>query len=313
MKPFYFSLAFLICLGFTGCETQSANDDSQSDVSALSVKEAKTIFETVYLNVIKENAAVTRSADSDECNHPSIVPSDFTPQWEKATKSSDLQKASVEVPIQTDSKYFVHVLTTGKMKPVAQKLIVSKNADGVESVQLLTLASLSDIYSSVAIKNFNQCGDKAGFTGIALYNTLDGQPAGVEEYSNGEMIASTYSENGQMNPAEVRAITGAVLYDNTQSGSFDQPLWIETGGGSTLPPPPFDICSKCHRIKAQCICPPEDTPANRDQYCTKCGDYLSGGKCVNPKCSSASREYCPKCGSTMGVGDICLVCGYVKR
>lgn len=312
MKRLYLSVAFALCLAVIGCNKQHFNDEAQASPTGLSVEAAKAIFEEAYLKTIQGKAGImARSVSAEQSTPQSIVPDDYTPQWEKASMSGNYNESYVEVPILTDAKYYAYIGTTSEIKLLSQKLIVKKNSDK-ETVVLLTLIPTSQTLSSVEIKKFNAGASKGNFDGVALYNYIDGQLYGMEEYANGNMVNSMYADNGNFDVDAGKQIMEDINIDVTPVAPAN--LWIETYPNRPPLEDPFK-CYKCGKNRLTCDCGKLPPTPGEDSYCKKCGGYLSNGKCHNAACNIGEIDpvnpSCPRCGATMNKENMgCLVCGY---
>ena len=111
-KNIYYSSLFLF-LGlflYISCVDDVIVHPDTSEQSYLSVREAKSFFESNYTSSYSRNASTPNDSDR-------LSPGNFTPLWEKSFVGSNNHVGSVEVPISSSSATCTMTINTGKTIP----------------------------------------------------------------------------------------------------------------------------------------------------------------------------------------------------
>lgn len=174
LKCFVYSLFVLVvigiaysCIGYNDSEI----DIESAESNVISLKEAKAYFGETMQKVPMERAMGTPS---------SLVPKEFTPIWEKAISSTQDNLSCLNVPIQSGvrykAKYTANLGATkkGEIVNVYQKLIIVKDiknqAVGQYLLSLIPDKRYEAKFKRAVGEKFISCGEKSGFSGIAIYS-----------------------------------------------------------------------------------------------------------------------------------------------
>lgn len=160
-------------------------------VAGFSLQEAKEYFE----EQAGMEPVMTRSA-----GRGALDPGDFAPYWESAVASSQCRLGSYDVPIAPAYRFKAVVADgngrAGKVE-VGQKLVVVKNLDtGRMSQYILSLIptrSLAPRSGRQLCDAFVNCGDKGGFSGLAVYTCVySSVVACVSRYEDGRRMEGVF-------------------------------------------------------------------------------------------------------------------------
>lgn len=160
-------------------------------VAGFSLQEAKEYFE----EQAGMEPVMTRSA-----GRAALDPGDFAPYWESAVASSQCRLGSYDVPIAPAYRFKAVVADgngrAGKVE-VGQKLVVVKNLDtGRMSQYILSLIptrSLAPRSGRQLCDAFVNCGDKGGFSGLAVYTCVySSVVACVSRYEDGRRMEGVF-------------------------------------------------------------------------------------------------------------------------
>lgn len=193
LRCFVYSLFVLAVIGITyscvgyndsGIDTESANSN------VISLKEAKAYFEETMQKVPMERTIGTPS---------SLIPKEFTPIWEEATSSTLGNLSCLNIPIQRSIRYKAKYIDNlgmakkGEIVNVYQKLIIVKDIRN-QTVGQYLLSLIPDKryetkFKQSIEKKFISCGEKNGFSGIAIYSIPQFKATfKVEIYADGKIV-----------------------------------------------------------------------------------------------------------------------------
>lgn len=194
-KSFYIysvvgALLSLLCM--VNCTDRELFQGQHADgVAGFSLQEAKEYFE----EQAGMEPVMTRSA-----GRAALDPGDFAPYWESAVASSQCRLGSYDVPIAPAYRFKAVVADgngrAGKVE-VGQKLVVVKNLDtGRMSQYILSLIptrSLAPRSGRQLCDAFVNCGDKGGFSGLAVYTCVySSVVACVSRYEDGRRMEGVF-------------------------------------------------------------------------------------------------------------------------
>lgn len=194
-KSFYIysvvgALLSLLCM--VNCTDRELFQGQHADgVAGFSLQEAKEYF---------EEQAGTEPVMSRSAGRAALDPGDFAPYWESAVASSQCRLGSYDVPIAPAYRFKAVVADgngrAGKVE-VGQKLVVVKNLDtGRMSQYILSLIptrSLAPRSGRQLCDAFVNCGDKGGFSGLAVYTCVySSVVACVSRYEDGRRMEGVF-------------------------------------------------------------------------------------------------------------------------
>lgn len=194
-KSFYIysvvgALLALLCM--VNCTDRELFQGQHADgVAGFSLQEAKEYF---------EEQAGTEPVMSRSAGRAALDPGDFAPYWESAVASSQCRLGSYDVPIAPAYRFKAVVADgngrAGKVE-VGQKLVVVKNLDtGRMSQYILSLIptrSLAPRSGRQLCDAFVNCGDKGGFSGLAVYTCVySSVVACVSRYEDGRRMEGVF-------------------------------------------------------------------------------------------------------------------------
>lgn len=181
---FFFIVVFFSILG--SCQNNDTfieKTNYENNNNILTIEEAKDFFEK---GILSRNGNVNEDF--------ALNPGDFTPIWENADLSQDLENANVDVNILGNKQYRVlknysvgsHYIT--RKINIMHKMVISKNLNSNNLTK--SFISIIPEYSSVITNNeaynFVTLSNEKQFSGIIIYS-LPGVkiPIKIEKYTNG--------------------------------------------------------------------------------------------------------------------------------
>lgn len=194
----------------------------QAELNNFSLEEAQAFFRE------EAEQASMQDYSLDDDSYRTLSPGDFVPEWDAATAAVRGGLACYNVPITTTYRFkAVSVEERGvEMKAskvnVYQKLVIVKDLYTEKKSQyILTLIptpSYEARYGSSTVGNFVNCGEKQGYSGLAIYTCVYSPfTVRVSRYQTGHRVEGTFlfspeTRNVQSNKAELaRALTSSVI------------------------------------------------------------------------------------------------------
>ncbi|WP_281671020.1 hypothetical protein [Rikenella microfusus] len=178
------------------------HDDPNAVEPTLTVGEARDFFEYQF----SEMLPYMTKAEGDM--PVGMMPGDFTPLWDKATRAADRWTESVDLPIDPHFIFtaeFRKIDTQGdtvfKTVNIVQKLVVTRWHDHpIWNGMYVYVASLIPVPEYYAQhkdfgRRFVNLG-KNDFSGLVIYHTIDGCFVNADKYRNGKMIKQAYDPVG---------------------------------------------------------------------------------------------------------------------
>lgn len=305
-KNIYYSSLFLF-LGlflYISCVDDVIVHPDTSEQSYLSVREAKSFFESNYTSSYSRNASTPNDSGR-------LSPGNFTPLWEKSFVGSNNHVGSVEVPISPEYRYKAIRCDFKNGKPhayivdVSQKLIVMKGRHTEEMTQyLLTLIPDKDYYRSHKgniSNNFHHTGEKNGYSGLAVYtHVFTSKIMAVGKYHDGILVSNVFLPSGKKT-AESRISVAKALLDGIRIPKFKLSASRSFGEEEIEIPG----CMFCGQDACECLVIVDECQCGN---CDQCG-YSTCFWCGMDPC--VCDMYCPWCGmEPCECDDISSGCGY---
>ena len=220
---------FIACLALALLCTVHCTDEDlfaplvQTTLQGFSLEEAQTFF--------REQAEkyATLGYSLDDESRQTLSPGDFVPEWEEATASVQGGLACYNVPI-VPTYHFKAVsveergtaMQASKVNVYQKLVIVKELSTGRMSQYILTLVPTPSYDarngSSTAV-NFVNCGEKQGYSGLAVYTCVYTPfTARVSRYEDGKRVQGAFllapeTRSGQSDTAVdlARALTASVM------------------------------------------------------------------------------------------------------
>lgn len=208
---------------FWACRHDRPVSDPNTVEPTLTVGEARDFFEYQFSEM---SPLMTKTSGDRPVG---MLPGDFTPLWDKARIGANREMDGADVPI--DPKFiFVAVFnrinekgdTVRRTVDVVQKLVVKKWRNTEEYEAFCYIASIVPTPEYYARhknigKEFQYAGSKGDFSGFVVYQTLDGIPAAITSYQDGNATRHEYfprvtKKNADSVATVMDDVTGAVSY-----------------------------------------------------------------------------------------------------
>lgn len=318
-KNIYYGSLFLLfgLFLYISCVDDVIVHPDTSEQSYLSVREAKSFFESNYTLSYSRNASTANDSGR-------LSPGNFTPLWEKSFAGSNSHVGSVEVPISPEYRYkaircdFKNGKAHAYIVDVSQKLIVMKSRHTGRAAQyLLTLIPDKDYYRSHKgniSNNFHHTGEKNGYSGLVVYtHVVTSKIMAVGKYHDGVLASNVFLPSGKKT-SESRISVAKALLDGILIPKFKLSA-SRSFGEEEIEIPGCIFCGQdacgCLVIVDDCQCGNCDLcgydttcfwcgmdPCVCDMYCPWCGmdpcecdDNSSGcGYCGDPNCNGECQD-----------------------
>lgn len=194
------SIVLFACAKEFNREPQKGYDKQQS----LTISEAKKFFE----EHIEYKTRTPNDPEQNSSHLRSFTPGDFTPHWENATCSENIQIACVDVPIHPEYKYralqsnFVGAQPHIHSVTISQKILIVKDKKN-ETLQWYVMSLIPDEDYFISNKgnladSFMNIGDHSQYSGLVIYHQIDCQiPIRVDKYKTGVKTDGVYLHGPQ--------------------------------------------------------------------------------------------------------------------
>lgn len=236
------SIVLFACAKEFNGEPQKGYSNNQQ---SLTISEAKKFFE----DHIEYKTRAHGDPEQTSSHLRSFTPGDFTPHWENASCSENIQIACVDVPIHPEYKYRALKSNFRGAQPhiysvtISQKILIVKDKKN-ETLQWYVMSLIPDEDYFINHKgnladNFMNIGDHGQYSGLVIYHQIDCQiPIRVDKYKTGVKTDGVYLHGPQTLQSrckKMNELLSGILIQRTKiiaTRSGEDDGWWDFGDGN---------------------------------------------------------------------------------
>lgn len=265
------------------CQKDLSSPPDGTPADAKTVQAAREFFENSMMST--KGGGHNSWLEGHSGHYEKLSPGDFAPSWDRAVCTGIAGVSGVEVPIAAKNAYAAVYNTDNSSRrvEVTQKLLVNTWYDHPvwegTYAYVATIIPTPDYY--VSHKNygrtFRHLGDKGDFSGVVIYQNIEGSIVNADRYDNGVMTARVYDQSSGAEPGvdDVAALFGDVsvmMMTLGGEGCMIHGTEAEMGCAGCSAASFCNTCHQFYNIFGECGC------NTNGPTCSKCHKYL----CVCP-------------------------------
>lgn len=219
-----FGVLIGVILGFWMCSKEPDVAPQKAQEPLYSVAKARAFYD--------QASTTTRSV----VESGTLMPGDYSLDWEQAEVSLDSLLSSVDVPIEMQYRYYrylQHETDSVELVPIYSKLVVVKEhptlLEGCYIRYMMPARSMIRAYPDFDYDALLNSRPKTDFTGVSVYTDLNGWPMCVAYYYEGELLFDAFLFDKAHSPEE----NIELLYDLLDDLTVARCSQVETRGTET--------------------------------------------------------------------------------